>query len=400
MHVKQEKWLIAVSGGPDSMALVHLMKTKGLDIRVAHVNYHQRPESDQEELMVKDYCIQHGLSFYRKDFTTEDNGNFQALARNFRYDFFAELILQHELNGVMVGHHYDDHIETYLMQKERGHQTEVLGLATHVQIKGVDVVRPLLKYTKQQLIKICEEHEVPYSIDASNENPKYTRNRIRLEPKNYIAIEQAMKADKMKYDNHKETVLMALESLSAVKIDITDYLRLDRLVRIDYLRERLKREGVAVFRLSKKYFEELDRQIQGGKAYVEFDSINLYVDAVSMVFLKPRPFEFKLNEVEYLETPYFILDKQGLTRQGLTLSPADFPITIRNFRQGDVIEMRYGRKKVNRYLIDNKIPRYLRDSWIVIENAMKECIFVVGMGCDVHHYANNASVFVIELNLL
>ncbi|UPU38547.1 tRNA lysidine(34) synthetase TilS [Erysipelothrix sp. Poltava] len=81
----------------------------------------------------------------------------------------------------------------------------------------------------------------------------------------------------------------------------------------------------------------------------------------------------------------------------MTLSESDFPIMIRNARKGDSIKMRFGTKSLNRFFIDRKIPRHEREIWPVIVNSSQQIVFVVGMGCDEHHYSNNPNLFMLEL---
>lgn len=398
--MKKENWLVAVSGGPDSMALLHKFQSSHYELSVAHVNYHRREESDMEEQMVKDYCHKNGLSFYSVDFNEAVKGNFQAVAREFRYQFFAELIHQHNLKGVIVGHHYNDHLETYQMQKERGSIPKVMGLQEKTELFGIQVWRPLLNLSKDELVEYCEINHVPYSIDASNRDETYTRNRIRAALKNPQEVEKQLLEDQKQLSGVRYMVDLYMEELDGNIVDKEDYFKITEHLRYLYLRAKLLSYGVDGHHYKERFFAELDRQMQGDKLVYKFDVINIYVDKQRIVFAKPKPFSYTLNSLKMFKTEHFHLKENGTKIQGLTVSDDDFPITIRNVQAGDEILMRYGRKKVNRFLIDRKIPQYKRETWIVVENRVKECIFVVGMGCDVHHYSNNPSTYVVELNLL
>ena len=396
----KEKWLVAVSGGPDSMALLYLMMQAGYELSVAHVNYKQREISDQEQQMVKTYCEQQGLPFYTIDYDQSLKGNFQANARNFRYAFFAQIIKEHQLEGVMVGHHLDDHIETYLIQQERGMQTQHIGLSEKSIVKGILVYRPLLSENKQKLIDLCVEHDIPYSLDASNQDPKYTRNRIRLMPKDIEVLEQEMKVAIENHAAYQATIETYFNELSLPLINRNDYLKIPEEVRIDVLRYSLEQAGATIHHYKRQFFVECDRQIEGGSAFDDLGKVNLYCDQETIAITKPQTYHYVFNDATPITTSHFILHNSGEKKQGIQFQESDFPITVRPVRKGDVIQMPFGRKKVHRYLIDAKVPRYLRESWLVIENASNECIFVVGLGCDVHHYANNPDNFVLELNLL
>ncbi len=398
--MEKKTWLVAVSGGPDSMALLHILQEQAYSLAVAHINYKQRAVSDTEEAMIKAYCKKHHIPFHTKQYDVGLKGNFQANARHFRYDFFAELINDYAYEGVMVGHHYDDHIETYLIQKDRNMVSHTIGLATLSKVKGITVSRPLLKYTKEDLIEMCHDHDIPYSMDASNSDPKYTRNRIRLMDKDLDAIEKSLKQDLIDRELHLEKVCQAQASIHNNSLNRTLYLAWDKHLRMDVLRYELNERSSDTYQLSHRFFEELDRQIQVGKAFHEFQSINLYCEHDLIVFHKPKSFSYTIHDASYITTPDFKFSAKGDVKQALTLNDSDFPITVRNVQAGDRITMPYGTKKVHRYFIDQKIPRYLRDSWLVVENVSNECIYVMGMGCDVHHNSNNPSLYVIELNLL
>ena len=103
-----------------------------------------------------------------------------------------------------------------------------------------------------------------------------------------------------------------------------------------------------------------------------------------------------LNEPDYISTPFFSLSDHGRRIEGLTVSPEDFPLTVRSWQKEDEIELRYGHKKVSRFLIDRKIRRNLREIWPVIVDKNGRVIFVCGIGCDVHHYSTNQNLFVIK----
>ena len=107
-------------------------------------------------------------------------------------------------------------------------------------------------------------------------------------------------------------------------------------------------------------------------------------------------YEYKLDHLEYFSTDAFTLADKGKTIQSVTVTEKDFPLTIRPYSNDDFIQLRYGTKKVSRFLIDRKISRRERYLWPVIVNASGEVIFVKGIGCDVAHYTVNANLFMIE----
>ena len=114
---KNKKYLLACSCGPDSMALFSMLLNEGYSFSVAHVNYHFRKESDQEEAILRDFCLKNNIAIYVYDNKEKVNKNLEARAREIRYNFFNNIYHDNNFDTLLVAHHQDDLIETYLMQK-------------------------------------------------------------------------------------------------------------------------------------------------------------------------------------------------------------------------------------------------------------------------------------------
>ncbi|MBQ1508706.1 MAG: tRNA lysidine(34) synthetase TilS, partial [Erysipelotrichaceae bacterium] len=188
-------YLIGVSGGPDSMALFDMCLKAGNRLVCAHVNYHRRDSADRDEAIVRDYCEKHGVPFYKLDACLTE-GNFQEEARKVRYGFFTDLIRGKDLDGVLVAHHLDDHLETYLLQKEHGGLYDHFGLTARTILMGVPVIRPLLHKEKKELVRYCEDNEISYGIDESNLTDDYRRNVLR-----HTFVEKMTKEEKRNLAN-------------------------------------------------------------------------------------------------------------------------------------------------------------------------------------------------------
>ena len=391
---KKKRWLIAVSGGPDSMALLHSLHSEGYDCVAAHVNYHQRPESDDEAIMVKEFCNKNNIKCIVKEFEETVQGNFQNHARIFRYDFFRDMVKENNCIGVAVGHHLDDDLETYLFQKERKMQSEAVGLREFTDLNHLLVWRPFLKHSKEFLVSYCDRHRIPFAIDASNLESKYTRNRIRhtIENKDKLIFEMTL--EKYNHQEKMKEVDSILQSWTD-EVLLKDYSAVSDSIRLLVLRKWLSSYGVAVYDFSEKMLTELDRQILLDKIYWDFGDLKLYCDHGILALKSPEPFEYKVESKDF-KSKDFGFEKTGEKIQGLTLFDTDFPLTVRTARKKDKISLKFGTKTLNRYFIDEKIPRFKRDTWLVVENAQNELIYVVGLGCDKHHYANIPDVFVIE----
>lgn len=395
-------WIVGVSGGPDSMALLDKLHSNGVQCIAAHVNYGKRATSKRDEDIVKTFCTTYGIPFECIDY--QDNGvnhNFQHQAREFRYAFFKNLVSKYQAEGVAIAHHFDDDLETYVFQKQRKMLSEHVGLASYVEIMGVTVWRPLLHETKKELVEYCDAKEIQYGIDESNLTLDYTRNRIRNDIRNmdtnsYESLVKEMDEAKQSGAKRSRIVKSISEQLSSnVALDM--YALIQDGLRPLVLRSWLAQNGIMTYDMSGSYLKELDKLILQEKAFLQFGNKRLSSSYGELTVMENDAFEYRYDEIIYEKTDHFILINSGKTIEGVTLKDNDFPITIRNAREGDAIQMRFGTKPLNRFFIDRKIPRHDRELWPVIVNSSQQIVFVVGMGCDEHHYSNNPNLFMLEL---
>ncbi len=176
----EKKYLAAVSGGPDSMALLDLYKDQ---IKaVCNVNYKKRVDSDIDQKIVEEYCKQHGIECYVKVLSDKDyelGGNFQNLARIIRYDFFLEIAHQLKIDTILIAHNLNDHLETAYMNIEKHSLSPYYGIKKVNHYHDLRIIRPLLDVKKQDLQTYCDLKKIPYAIDSSNCQDIYERNKIR-----------------------------------------------------------------------------------------------------------------------------------------------------------------------------------------------------------------------------
>lgn len=177
VSLPEGKLVAGVSGGVDSMFLLALCIEMGRDITAAHVNYGKRgEESEADEKMVRDYCLKHNVPLFVKPFEVHQKGNFQQLARNFRYEFFEDVRVVTESGSILTAHHSDDNDESLLMQLFRGAST--IALTGIPEARG-RIYRPLLAISKGDIVTAAGLMEVPWREDRSNAENEFTRNRIR-----------------------------------------------------------------------------------------------------------------------------------------------------------------------------------------------------------------------------
>ena len=182
------------------------------------------------------------------------------------------------------------------------------------------------------------------------------------------------------------------------EIDLDLYKKLDEKDRLLALRLLVK----DIKSFSEAYLKEIDNIILTKSDFmIELDNKYLLVqdEGKGFVVEKKSGYSFKYNSLDELEgvsEASFKVVEGVMGVNAVTLKDEDFPITIRNYEEGDRIELRFGTKKVNRFFIDRKIPKYKRDTWPIMLNNENKVILVPGLGCDISHYSIKPSISVIQ----
>lgn len=399
---KKKTWVIGVSGGADSMALLDMCRQAGMRVIVAHMNYQKRKSAERDMLGVKAYCETHKIPFECKLQKKPCVGNFQAFAREERYAFYREVIQRYQAAGVLVAHQLDDHLETYLMQKKRGSIPAYYGIAPSITIYGCKVQRPLLSYTKQELEQYCSLHAVPNYLDESNLSNAYTRNQIRHTIIDKQSVEEKKQlAEEIKLANkflHTQQIQVS-QFLESWKKDGASLCMLNDEIALMVLEQWIfsitnlhisHKECDTIYTLVQKQANNWTRSI-----HLTYD-MRMEYGILSIVKKEEVVYQYTYDAIPNETTPFFTCAKQGGSCEAVTLYKEDFPITIRSPKQGDAIVLRFGTKKLNRWFIDRKIPHEERKIWPVVENAQGKIILVPKIGCDISHFSNNPTVFVIK----
>ena len=174
-----------ISGGPDSMALLHILlqlrPRLNFELVAAHLNHGLRPEAAAEEEFVRDYCQARQVPFYSRrvdieEIAVRDKKSVEEAGRNCRYQYFNELVAQLGGTRIATAHHRDDNAETVLLNIIRG--SGIKGLRGIRPVNGI-IIRPLLCVDKNEIETYLAENSVKYCIDLSNYSTDYLRNRIR-----------------------------------------------------------------------------------------------------------------------------------------------------------------------------------------------------------------------------
>lgn len=182
--LKERKFLIAISGGIDSVVLTHLCDSANLNVALAHCNFNLRgKESDADEDFVVNLAEDLNIEVFTQRFDTEayakDNKrSIQMAARELRYNWFEELSKQLQFDYILTAHHADDNLETFLINFTRG--TGLEGLTGIPEINN-KFVRPLLPFSSEQIEAYANANNIKWREDSSNKSVKYLRNKLRHE---------------------------------------------------------------------------------------------------------------------------------------------------------------------------------------------------------------------------
>ena len=181
LHQPQQKtYLLAVSGGVDSMVLADLFQVSGFNFHIAHINYHLRNEdSNLDQKLVSDFCEKHKIPFHLYEVSENDNqpeNSIQNWARELRYRFFREIQQKENLDYIVTAHHLNDQLETFIINLSKA--SGIRGLSGIPQNEN-GIIRPLLGFSKNEIYDFAKENEIEFREDLSNQKTDYLRNKIR-----------------------------------------------------------------------------------------------------------------------------------------------------------------------------------------------------------------------------
>ena len=239
---KECNFVVAISGGVDSMVLANLFLINNLKFSIAHCNFQLRgKESDDDELFINKWCSEKDIKLYNKKFTTEDycknnKLTIQMGARELRYEWFRELIDKEKHDFIVTAHHIDDQLETFIINSIRG--TGIDGLVG-IPDKINKIVRPLLMISKDQIIEYSKVNKINYREDSSNDKEDYLRNKIRHSVIPYLKSDDDNVLLKFKttIENLNSTKIFVQKVISKVRDRVFIYEGENIITNIDLLKD-------------------------------------------------------------------------------------------------------------------------------------------------------------------
>ncbi|MCI3923253.1 tRNA lysidine(34) synthetase TilS [Paenibacillus sp. TRM 82003] len=444
-----ERIVVGVSGGPDSVALLHLLRELGGVYRwrlsAAHVNHGLRgDESDEEEAYVRGLCDDLGVPCYAARVDVESalpryGNNVQAAARALRYQAFREAAAAWDTNTVALGHHGDDQAETVLMRLLRGTGPGGLaGIRAISLAEDLKLVRPLLRITKAELETYCESFGLEPRRDSSNDSRKYFRNVVRLDLLPYIR----------KLREGVDESLRRIAELSADEDEYLDGVAMSMLEGKMQLTEsgvRLARDVIAgaPVALQRRMIKIILNSLKTAEASIDFPGIERIREAVTAA--APTTTELRLGENAAFRRSYDTLEwtaadapktrpylhtvdvtrdgrlrlpELGATIEWRLTDPLGEPWTdpyvvrfdadavggrwiVRTREAGDRMEPfgLNGSKKVKDMFIDGKLPKRQRAAWPIVAGEDEAILWVPGFRRSKHAPIGARTKRVIEVRL-
>ena len=402
--------VVGVSGGPDSMALLHILirlkKALDLQLIVAHVNHNTgRKGQFEEQEFVKNYCKKNSLIFETMIIEEYGDDNFHNEARSIRYNYFNSLVKKYHAKYVFTAHHADDLIETILMRIVRGSTLKgYSGFSKTVKMNNYYIIRPLINVTKDEIYKYLDKHKLKYMQDQSNTKDIYTRNRFRK----YI-VPEFKKEDKMvheKFYKFSKTLIEYNDYINKLVtkknkkivpdniLNIEEYLKEEHLIQTKIIYAMLEKnyqddlmlltdkhcELIHNLILSKKASGKihLPNNIQAIKSYNNLQLIKLDI--------KDNIYEIQIEQYMNLPNGKNIEMIKNSKNDGndicrLNSNDIKLPLYVRNRHDGDKMTVKgmLGRKKIADIFIDKKIPIKERDLWPIVCDSDDNIIWLPGL---------------------
>lgn len=402
----KDKILLAVSGGIDSMVMLHLFQINKFNIGVAHANFQLRgDESDGDEQFVKDYCAHHSIPFFTKRFDTSQYSKTNSLstqmaARELRYAWFDELINENRFDFVATAHQLNDSIETALLSFVRGSSIEGLD---GISAKNGKIIRPLLFAMRDQIATYAHENKIAWREDSSNASDDYQRNFIRhqvipllkgLNP----SLENSFRDSIEKIGGVEELITLGTEHWRE-KFEQT---KNNQILFSKKGFDNFKNPAGILWNLVKEFGFNLDQcsQViralhgQSGKHFTSHD-YELTIDREQLILSKKEDplVEVLIHEgqqearlgnsvLKILPTDKTEISKDPFVAN-LDPSKIRFPLVWRKWKAGDSFHplgMDH-RKKLSDFFIDQKIPMADKEKIMVLESA-NEIVWVIGHRID------------------
>ncbi len=412
--------LVCVSGGPDSVCLLHLlhsMKEKyALKLSVCHIDHMLRKkESSADAEFTEELAKKKNLPFFasRKNvrLRAERQGlSIEEAGRRIRYEFFEKTAKKHNINKIALGHNMDDRAETLLLNLMRGSGLDgMAGIPPERKIAGTNirVIRPLIEAPRSEIEAYLEKGKNPFRVDSSNSESVYTRNRLRLELIPYIessfepGIKQKLAKTAAMLDEHRSYFRLSTRKTlkeiiktgeGSAEIKVEELRRLHPAIRRAALQEAFSFAGKDSALLSSAHIEQLNAISESASPRGKLNlpsGISAEREYERLIFRKsapgakapgtPRPIKIPGRNfvpelgisIEFKVTRAAAVCLGEKNAAALDFEKIKLPAVIRGRKAGDRFSPlgMTGTRKLKNFLIDKKIPMRERDALPVIADS-------------------------------
>ncbi|MBB6455262.1 tRNA(Ile)-lysidine synthetase-like protein [Salirhabdus euzebyi] len=417
--------LIAVSGGPDSSALLrffaNIRDRFQLKLVALSVDHLLRGEDSKQDVeYVKKLCEEWDIDFFSAavdvpKYKKEKNMGTQLAARELRYSFFAEKMKEYDTPLLAMGHHGDDQVETMFMQLMRGSKPK--GIPVKREFSNGNIIRPFLCLTKEEIKAYCDTYHIKPRYDASNEESVYTRNAFRLKVIPFLKSYNPIIHENLQLISQtvQEEEAFLFEQAENVRKEVVTYINnpIEAHVNISQLRLYPRPLQRRTFHLILNYLYKnqktdiTSRHIESILSLLLSEKPNASVhlpnqlvafrsyETLSFTFEKDKPpFDFcSINPGETIKLPDGKLlkveiinqstkpDENSLKEFVCSATNISLPLIIRPRSKGDKLSVRGlgGHKKVKDIFIDQKIPKHMREQWPIVTDYEGRILWVIGL---------------------
>lgn len=419
--------LLAVSGGKDSVLMLHLFKAIGVEVGVAHCNFNLRAdEAQRDENFVKMLASSLNLPFYvthfdTKKYASENKISTQMAARLLRYAWFEEIRIKENYDYIALAQHQNDAVETVLINLTRG--TGISGLHG-ILPKRDRLIRPLLFLNRQQIDQLIDRNNLSFVEDSSNLSTNYTRNKIRLQVIPHLQeinpnLEKTFAENIARFSEIEDFLALRIKKI-AEKIIVRKgdgiYISLNKIA-------NLNPQKLLLFELLKPYnftetviLEILTNLSSVSGTHFFSTSHQAIINRSDLVIVERQEDVFKnqyfhpvtntikfgAHEISQVFTDdlKFEVDKR---KAFVDLDKLIFPLILRNWQNGDKfipLGMR-NFKKISDFFIDEKVPIHLKTSTPILINGNGDVLWIAGMRQDNRYKltATTKKVAIFELKI-
>lgn len=396
--------VVGVSAGPDSMCLLNLLEKKTNKIIVCHINHNIREQSIIEEEYLKTYCQEHNLIFESMTIKEYKENNFENEARKIRYKYYEEILNKYNSNKLFLAHHGDDLIETILMKIERVSNIEgYAGIKRISKLKNYDIIRPLLPYTKEDIITYNKSHNITYYIDSSNTNIDYTRNWYRH--KVLPILKEKDKNIHLKFLKYSETLQEYNEYIDREINKKLSTIYQNNIINIDVLNKEdyFLKKNILYYIMNDIYNNEsniiTEKHIQNILTMINSNKPNLSINMpqnkilvkeYNKLYIKKNIKEEKKYKIIFEDTTKIDSleikkvseeESDGNNICRLNSKNIKLPLYIRNRKDGDYIILKNSnyRKKVKEIFIENKLPISKRNNYPLLVDSDDKVLWIPNM---------------------